>query len=346
MSILDIRDSIAGMKGLITVVVNDGTRPSSAESLSALRPVLKGRVRFLFATGTHRPVTRRERFEILGDAFAEEAETLNNVCDDGSHVSVGTTSRGTEVEFHPWILDGPVVALSTVEPHYFAGFTGGRKSFLPGVSSRKTVVQNHFLACFPEALPGRLSGNPVHEDMMEGAALVAGKTEIIMANGVSGTDTVYCGDYDASFFKACEAAITLCGVPVKMKYSSLEVHPGGTLELSLYQAMKAVFLWEEAVEDGGDLVLAAACPEGLGARQMERLLVKSSSAVAVPGSVEEYMLGDHAAIRLRMIRNRINLSFRTGLNMRRFGFDSAPESCSAVIEKAGFLFPVVEHKDA
>lgn len=346
MSILEIQDQVAGMTGQITVVVNDDTRPSPSRYLAALQPVLAGRARVLFATGTHRPVTCREGWSILGEGFAGNVVAESNMCDDGTHIHIGTTSRGTAVEIHPWLLEGPVLAVNTVEPHYFAGFTGGRKSFLPGVSSRKTIVQNHFLACLPGALPGKLSGNPVHEDMMEGAAFLAGRTEIIMVNGVSRSDTVFCGSFDTSFYKASEVAAVECGVSVRERYASLEVRPGRSLEISLYQAMKAVFLWESAVEDGGELVLAAGCIEGLGASQMERLLLTSSASIAVPRFHEEYLFGDHAAIRLQKIRNRISLSFRTGIDMKKFGFCVPPHSCKTVIENAGFSFPVMETENA
>ena len=347
MSIFEILDKIANMKGVITVVVNDGTRPSPARQLADLYPVLAGRVRFLFATGTHRGVTDREKQRILGEAFSLHVPSFSHDCDDGTHINIGTTSRGTEVDIHPWMLEGPIVAVNTVEPHYFAGFTGGRKSFLPGVSSRSTIIRNHFLACFPGALPGKLSGNPVHEDMMEGVALLADRTDIVMVNGVSGKDDVFYGSFDSSFYEACSVAANECGIPLAEKYSSLEVHPGGGLEMNLYQAMKAVFMWENAVKNGGDLVLAARCPEGLGASQMERLFFSSSlSSIAVPASSEEYLLGDHAAIRLHKIRNRISVSFRTGIDMERFGFSNPPPLCESVIENAGFSYPVMEAGNA
>ncbi|MCD4708857.1 MAG: lactate racemase domain-containing protein [Candidatus Sabulitectum sp.] len=346
MSILEIRDQVANMCGVITVVVNDGTRPSPAGYLSALQPVLAGRARFLFATGTHRQATSEERLAILGRDFAGDVVAESNICDDGTHVHIGTTLRGTEVEIHPWLLEGPVLAVNTVEPHYFAGFTGGRKSFLPGSSSRKTIVQNHFLACLPGALQGKLSGNPVHEDMMEGAALLAERTEIVMVNGVFGSDAVFCGAYDASFFKAADVAASKCGISVGTKYRSLELRPGRSLEISLYQAMKAVFLWERAVEDGGELILSADCPEGLGAIQMERLLLASSTALAVPRSAEEYLFGDHAVIRLKRIRSRLSLSFRIGIDMRKFGFEAPPDRCETEIENAGFSFPVMKKEHA
>ncbi|MCK5841169.1 MAG: DUF2088 domain-containing protein [Candidatus Sabulitectum sp.] len=346
MSILDIQDKIANMKGVVTVVVNDGTRPSPCKLLADLRPVLTGRVRFLFATGTHRPVSVKEERLILGDEYAGKVVAESNMCDHGGYVHIGDTARGTEVEIHPWLLEGPVLALNSVEPHYFAGFTGGRKSFLPGTTSRKTVVQNHFLACLENAIVGKLSGNPVHEDMMEGAALLAERTEIIMINGVFGSDKVFCGSYDTSFYKAVELAEFQCGIKVERPYSSLEVRPGKSLEISLYQAIKAVFLWEKAVEDQGELVLDAECSEGLGARQMENILLASSGFFEVPVSAEEYSLGDHAVIRLKKIRSRINLTFRTEIDMGRFGFSTPSSSCETTIENAGFSFPVIGGTDA
>lgn len=341
MSISEIRDKLAGITGIITVVVNDGTRPSPWKHLAALHSELAGRARFLFATGTHRQVSKVEGQKILGDDLAGSVAAESNMCDDGTHVSIGTTSRGTEVEIHPWMLEGTVLAVNTVEPHYFAGYTGGRKSFLPGVSSRKTIVQNHFLACLPGALPGRLTGNPVHEDMMEGVFLLAERAELLMINGVSSSDAVFCGAFDSSFYKAVDVAALQCGVPVTKKFNSLEVRPGRSLEASLYQALKAVFLWESAVEDGGSLVLAAHCSEGLGASQMERLLMASSGSIAIPPSAEEYFLGDHAAIRLNRIRSRIHLSFRTGVNMNRFDFGVSSCLSEKIIENAGFSFPVM-----
>lgn len=299
---------VADTPGLITVVVNDATRQSPSQYLAALYPVLKGRSRILFATGTH--------------------------------IHTGTTSRGTPVDIHPWLLEGAVLAVNTVEPHYFAGFTGGRKSFLPGSSSRRTIVGNHFLACLPGALPGKLKGNPVHEDMMEGAFFLAERTQVFMLNGVSGSDNLYCGDFDESFLQASGVAVKTCGVPVEKRFKSLLLTPGKSLEVSLYQAMKAVFLWESAVEDGGHLVLSADCPEGFGARQMERLLSLSSTSVAVPRCSEEYSPGDHAAIGLGRIRSRLRLSFRVGIDMSRFGFDDPPDSCEMTVENGGFTYPV------
>jgi len=330
----------------ITLVLNDVSRPSQVLYLSLLQQDLPDSTRILFATGTHRAVTSAERESLLGASFYRNFRMVSNNCDDGSHVYLGTTFRGTEVEFHPWVLEGSVVAINTVEPHYFAGYTGGRKSILPGVSSRKTIEQNHFLACFPEAVVGKLQGNPVHEDMMEGVNFLTERRTLLMINGVRGSTNLFCGDYSKSFYKAVELTQLSAGRPVKKLYSSLEVRPGDSLEFSLYQAMKAVHLWESAVRDGGELILKASCPEGLGAKQMHRLLADSMETFNIPSSSVEYNLGDHAAIRIGRIRKRIRLSFNVGIDLTQYGFNTSSSECEVVVNNAGFCFPVMDLENA
>ena len=331
----------------LTVIVNDGTRPSPECILSLVAGFLPDQVRFLFATGTHRPVKPEEEKHILGELCNTGFSRQSNMCDDGSHVFIGETSRGTPVEVHPWLLEGSILALNTVEPHYFAGFTGGRKSVFPGCTSRRTTVLNHWLACYRDAVPGKLEGNPVHEDMEEGAEMLFKKVKSIMINGTGRYARVFCGSPGDSFHSAAKVAEREFGITVRKAFRSLEVQPGGKLNVSLYQAMKAVFLWASAVEDGGDLILNANCPEGLGAKQMHRLLKASEGKVLFPAR-DDYLLGDHAALRLSAIRRRLNLTFRisSGIDMSCYGFRAAPERGNASIQNAGFTYPVMAENDA
>lgn len=342
----DFLQQVSQLREPVTLILNDTTRPTQAKYLSFLQQALPASTRIIFATGTHRAVTIAGSKYILGSNFSRKFLMVSNDCDDGSHVYVGKTSRGTEVEFHPWVLEGSVVAVNTVEPHYFAGFTGGRKSIFPGVSSRKTIEQNHFLACFPEASVGKLIGNPVHEDMMEGLKFLTNRTKVLMINGVSGSDKMFCGGCIETFIKAVELSRSFSEKPVKRLYSSVEVRPGGSLEVNLYQAMKAVHLWEKVVKDGGELVLKASCPEGLGAKQMQRLLADSMETFNIPASSVEYNLGDHASIRIGRIRKRIRLSFNVGIDLRKYGFNSSPRTCEVVVNNAGFCFPIMDLKNA
>lgn len=330
----------------LTVVVNDSTRPSAARILSGVEQALPENARILFATGTHRGVNSFEENYILGELSLSQIPRESNHCDDGSHVFLGNTSRGTPVDVHPWLLEGSVLALNTVEPHYFAGFTGGRKSVFPGCTSRRTTVLNHWLACSPEACPGRLEGNPVHEDLSEGAEMLFNRTGVLMVNGAGSPVRAFCGSPEKSFESAVKLAENEYGIPVKEQFKYLEVNPGGSLNISLYQAMKAVFLWASSVEDGGDLVLNAECPEGLGAPQMHRLLKASEGKVLLPAR-DDYLLGDHAALRLSAIRRRLNLSFRidSGLDMSCYGFRNAREGSGTSIAHAGFTYPLMAADD-
>lgn len=350
MSILKLPEVFAervySLKEPFTLVVNDATRPSPQEYISALEPFLPERFRILFATGAHRPVSDSEQKKILGGFAKPVIDIASNNCDDGSHITLGTTSRGTPVDVHPWLLEGSVLAVNTVEPHYFAGFTGGRKSFLPGCSSRRTIAANHFLACLPGTLPGKLFGNPVHLDMAEGAAFLTSEFECLMINGVRGGEEFFCGSPEESFLSAVEASSERFAVPITEMHDSLELFPGESLEVSLYQSMKAVFMWGAAVIDGGDLVLTSPCPEGLGAPQMERLLRASQGKPVPPASQAEYFLGDHAALRLSRLRKRVKLSFRTGIPMDAFGFKEPPLSCRDTVTEAGFFYPVMAGDDA
>lgn len=337
---------VRAMEEPVTLVVNDGTRPSPAAVIRALEPFLPGKFRILFATGTHRPVTTAEKGRILGGFSRIPLDVQSNDCDSGAHVFLGRTSAGTPVDAHPWLLTGSALAVNTVEPHYFAGFTGGRKSFLPGCSSRRTIVANHFLACFPGAETGKLKGNPVHEDMAEGVRLLISRTECLMVNGAAGGEELFCGFPEETFAAAAEIAAGRFAVRVGGEYRSLELFPGPCLEVSLYQAMKAVYMWAGTVRPGGELVLNATCPEGLGAPQMERLLQASRHPAAVPASADEYLLGDHAVLRLSEIRKRVRLSFRTGIPMDRYGFGEPPAECPDKVREAGFLYPIMAGDDA
>jgi nickel-dependent lactate racemase len=232
-------------------------------------------------------------------------------------VFIGSTSRGTPVSLDPWLFEGgSVVAVNSVEPHYFAGFTGGRKSFLPGVASRETIVRNHYNACLPGSLPGRLKDNPVHEDMVEALAMLEERVEIIQGNGVMhrgrlvGFFAGSCGD---SFAKASEASAALARVSVPGRSRLVVLHPGEPLHINLYQSEKAIYNCSSIVEEGGTLLLVTPCPEGLGASHLRQAFISSmDEGWKVPDS-DSYVIGDHAIVRLQEMRKRLTIALASSL---------------------------------
>ena len=172
----------------LLVVVNDGTRPTpSADVLAMVRPALEEWLRpsgrelaFVIATGTHRCALPREVERILGfDVAKAHASRIfcHDAKDQDSLVHLGRTKRGTEIWVNRLLAEArSVVLINSVEPHYFAGYTGGRKSLFPGLAGYETVWANHKLSMQAGSEHLVLTGNPVHEDLEEATALgVTGK---------------------------------------------------------------------------------------------------------------------------------------------------------------------------
>ncbi len=342
----------------VTLLVNDSTRPASFRMLAPIEQELRGNVRILFATGTHRPVTSEEKKLLLGGLFPE-APWKNSDCDSDEMIFVGRTSRGTPVSVDPWILDGnPVVSVNSVEPHYFAGYTGGRKSLLPGVSARESIVMNHFLACLPGSMPGELDANPVHLDMMEALVMIEEYAEIVQGNGVvHDGELVYfnTGSCEGSFMSAVEVCSRLSTLAETEKSPVVVLHPGSPLDISLYQSEKAIYNCHSLVEDGGVLLLVSSCAEGLGADHMEKAFKASMDPGWVVPEIDQYNLGDHSIVRLTDMRKRIRFALASDLPdsiISEMGIEPVhdisdwlqQQGClnPLFVPRAGFVVPLLE----
>ncbi|MEN8208566.1 MAG: lactate racemase domain-containing protein [Candidatus Fermentibacteria bacterium] len=343
----------------VTVVVNDATRPASFPMIAPLEEILGDKVRILFATGTHRPVTPEEKSTLLGGRFPD-APWKNNDCDSQDMVYIGRTQMGTPVSMDPWLFDGnPVIAANSVEPHYFAGYTGGRKSFLPGVSSRESIVTNHYHACSEGALPGRLSGNPVHEDMMDALSMLEDRVEILQGNGVIHRGMLvhfYSGTCRESFLRATEASAALSTISIPYRSPVVILHPGEPLDINFYQSEKAIYNCNSIVEDGGHLLLISSCGEGIGADHLEKAFITSMDESWKTPERHQYNLGDHTIVRLKSMRKRIKLALSSNLPdsiVEGMGIEPVHDIESWITEKkcdrpvfipgAGFVVPVVEN---
>src|ERR1051325_7145976 len=204
----------------VLVVVSDATRATgSAQVVNLLvrRLIALGvapyDLRVIFATGIHRAVTREEKAELLTPFIVQRVRTLaHDASDESSHVSLGLTERGTPIELDRALFDhSHVILTGAVGFHYFAGFTGGRKSVCPGLASRRTIEATHLqaLACERGGRragvgAGLLDGNAVHEECERIAAEVAPSFLINTVTDARGRVVrVYAGDWRAAHRHAC-----------------------------------------------------------------------------------------------------------------------------------------------
>lgn len=286
----------------LLVIVNDGTRPTpTARVLKHIHPVLKNiNVRFIIATGVHRAPTMEEYNFIFGDLYDyyKDRITSHDARND-EMVHLGISSNGTEMNINKLVTEyEKVMIIGSVEPHYFAGFTGGRKSFLPGVSSYKTITMNHKHALHPDAHALKLEGNPVHEDMLD--ALKSLRCEVFSIQAVlDKKHKIYgltSGDINESFFQAIDKAEEIFVAEIPEKADIVISVAGYPMDVDLYQSQKALDNGKLALKDGGILIMVASCREGLGEEAFYELLSSSDKPEDVLSKIKEnYVLGYHKA---------------------------------------------------
>jgi nickel-dependent lactate racemase len=220
---------------------------------------------------------------------------------------VGTTSRGTPVSFDRAVLEaGGIVTINSVEPHYFAGYTGGRKSFLPGVAGFGTIERNHSHACDPGAEALRLEGNPVSEDMYEAAAFLSSKPTFTVQTVMTPDGrlhSAYAGALEPAFRRAVEAASGLFSVRVRSRASIVIAAAPPPMDIDLYQSQKALENGRLALEGRGIIILVSECRDGIGDRGFYEMLAGFKPGESVSDYMgRNYRLGNHKGARLLALR--------------------------------------------
>lgn len=282
----------------VTIVVSDSFRKTRVDAVLpallddlAVGGVPDEAVTFLFATGTHRPPTPAEQEAILGDeVYARFAPRC--VChdpDDGSQlVGLGNTSRGTPVRLHRLAVEtDQLIVTGAVVLHYFGGFGGGRKALLPGVAARDTIAHNHAMNLDPRedrvnpaVRIGVLEGNPVAEDMLEGALKV--RTEMLVNTVLDRRGQiagVFAGDLAQAHRAACAFAADRYTAPIAERAGLVIAAVGATK--NYVQTHKALYNAYQAVKPGGRIILLAPCEEGLGGEQFAQWMRLGSRAAII-----------------------------------------------------------------
>ena len=328
------------------------------------------RITVLVATGLHRPNEGEELAALVGDPWVlETVEVANHFArEDADHVLVGTTERGTVVRLDRRFIEADLrIATGLVEPHFMAGWSGGRKVIAPGVAHAETITTFHSARFMehPNCTNCVLDGNPLHEEQLAIMAMIGGARAV---NSVIDDERrvafLNYGEVVASHAAAVAFAERYCTVPVAERFNTVLTSSAGyPLDATYYQTVKGMVGPLEILAPGGDLIVASACSEGLGSAHYadaQRRLVENGP----DHFLDEISAKTHAAIdewqtemQLRPMRaGTIHLYTEglapedralTGVRMTESIADSVAESATrhgdprvAVIPEGPYLVPV------
>ena len=275
-------DEIVSSDDSVLLVVSDATRATASAQIVNLlvrrlvqTGVSPGNIAVIFATGIHRRVTEEEKLALLTRFIVQRIRTLDHDAYDEARLSsLGTTSNGVRVEVSAALRDfSRVVLIGGINFHYFAGFTGGRKSVCPGLASAKTIEATHMLAFDFErggrkvgVGPGLLAGNAVHEECERVTELVAPAFGInTIVDERNRAVAVFCGDWRLAHRAACEHYLKRHSFAIREKRDVVIASCGGfPHDINMIQAHKALDMAAHACNEGGTIILLAECRDGLG----------------------------------------------------------------------------------
>ena len=269
-----LRDLAAG-KRKIVIIASDHTRPVPSKLIipAMLAEIRAGNpaaeITILIATGCHRETSRQELIEKFGAEIVERETIRVHDCDDRENlVNIGILPSGGDCEINKIAMEADLlVAEGFIEPHFFAGFSGGRKSILPGIAGRSTVLSNHCSEFIDSkyARTGILKGNPIHSDMLWAAKTA--KLQFIV-NVVLNEDkqVIYAvaGDVEKAHADGVRFLTDLCGVETQKADVVVTTNGGYPLDQNVYQAVKGMTAAEAAVRKGGVIIMLAEASDGIG----------------------------------------------------------------------------------
>jgi len=282
-----LEELVKGKKNLV-IITSDHTRPVPSK---ITMPILLKRIRtvnpkiditILIATGFHRPTTQEEMINKFGQEIVDNEKIVIHVSTDYSTVvHVGTLPSGGELLLNKIAMEAELlIAEGFIEPHFFAGFSGGRKSVLPGVASAKTVMANHcseFIAS-EFARSGVIENNPIHIDMLYAAkqAKLAFILNVVI-DSEKNIINAFAGDSELAHVKGCKFVMELASVKAVKADIAISTNGGYPLDQNLYQSVKGMTAAEATCKDGGVIIMVSACNDGHGGQSFYDNIANASS---------------------------------------------------------------------
>jgi lactate racemase len=306
-------DEIVGSDESVLIVVSDATRATaSAQVVNLLvrrliqAGVSPANIAIIFATGIHRPVSEKEKIELLTSFVVQRLRIIQHDAYDREKLTtLGTTESGVTVEVNSALKEySRVILTGGITFHYFAGFTGGRKSICPGLASARTIEATHMLAMDFDrggrkagVRAGVLDGNAVHEECERVATLVSpafGINTIVDEN--KRAVKIFCGGWRLAHRAGCDYYLDQYSVEIPAKRDIVIVSCGGfPHDINLIQAHKALDMAALACESGGTIILLAECSDGLGRPDFLKWFDASDSRALEARLVDGYEVNGQTA---------------------------------------------------
>ncbi|HOR41990.1 MAG TPA: nickel-dependent lactate racemase [Atribacterota bacterium] len=309
----------------ILIIVNDITRPTPYHIL--LPPLMKELeqtgikkedITFLIATGAHRGNTTEENIKIFGEELVSTYQFINHRCDDENLLDLGELRSGNRLLVNP-ILEKVdfIITTGVIVPHYIAGFSGGRKSILPGICGRETIEKNHANMVHPSAVTGNLIGNPVQDEMMEAIEKVKVDFNInVITDENSLIIDIVAGALTESWLQGVEVCRNTYFSPIKEKADVIFTSAGGyPKDINIYQAQKALENAYQAVKPGGTIVLVAECREGVGNSICQQWVEEAHSIEDIEERLKNrFVLGGHKAYAIAKVAKEVEIILLSSFN--------------------------------
>jgi nickel-dependent lactate racemase len=339
----------------VAIIVNDITRLTRTELL--LPPIVNtlnaagvpDRDMFIvFALGIHRLQTDDERRLIVGEEIFRRIRMFDHVStDDASLVEIGTTSFGNRVEINREVQEADRIILTgEIIYHLIAGYSGGRKSLVPGVAGFRTTTFNHRMIFDPNCRPGLLEGNPAHEDLAEACRMI-GPDFIVNVVLSPGGDLirVFAGHWEEAHREGCRMVDRMLRVEVDEPFDLIIASAGGfPVDIDLRQAHKGLENACLALKPGGSIVFYAECPNGAGIKSFEEYVYRYDDEVQMKAALDrEFVVGGHKAFWIVRLGRKYDVHLVSTLprefvercHFRHVSPDRHQEVVSRLLEKAG-----------
>lgn len=300
----------------IAIITSDITRPMPTYQVMPIilkelyaAGIQKEDIDLVFALGSHRKHTAEEQRQLAGEQAWLEIHCVDSDSNDCIHL--GYTSTGTPVDITRIVAQADRrICLGNIEYHYFAGYSGGAKAIMPGVSTRAAIQSNHSMMVRPNARVGTLEDNPVRMDIEE-ASKICGIDFIVnvVLNEKKEIIKAVAGHPIAAHREGCRFLDTLYRKELDEKADIVLVSPGGApKDLNLYQTQKALDNAQHAVRPDGVIILIGSCKEGLGESIFEQWMKTANSPQELIDRIQkEFRLGGHKAAAIAMVLQKADI---------------------------------------